>query len=490
MAQERRGGIVGVAEAEDRSSDHVAEVRLSEVLAGLSFALDLTEGQRPGHAVRSCAIGMRIAKEIHLPQDQQSALFYALLMKDLGCSSNAARFAALFGADDRHVKAALKVTNWADALEAFRFVSTNVAPGQFWLRRVWRMLAMAARGPEGARAVVRTRCERGAEIAGMLGFTAQTVEAIRALDEHWDGQGQPYALKRDRIPLLGRILGLAQSVEVFWITYGFDAAHDMAVRRSGTWFDPELVSALKSIKHDVAFWDELRHGHTLEQVAAYEPADEAIVADHDRLDLVAEAFARVIDAKSPWTYSHSTGVARIAASVAGRLGFSTRQLRELRRAALLHDLGKLGVSSLILDKPGPLSTQEFAAIRRHPEHTYAILSRVGCFEHLASDAAAHHERIDGRGYHRGLTGTELALMTRVLCVSDICDALLTSRPYRPGLPTERVLEIMKRDVGTALDPDCFAALRTVLTTDAVVNLATELPAVLVPALAEDYLQAA
>jgi putative nucleotidyltransferase with HDIG domain len=352
------------------------------------------------------------------------------------------------------------------------------------------MLALLSRGLEGAREVVRTRCERGADIAGTLGFTPHTVEAIRALDEHWDGRGQPYQLKRDQIPMLGRILGIAQTVEVFWSTYGFDAAYAMAAVRRGTWFDPDLVSALESIKGDVEFWDRLRLGHTLGEVAAYEPVDEAIVADDARLDLVAEAFARVIDAKSPWTYSHSTGVARIATQIAGHLGFSTPEVRDLRRAALLHDLGKLGVSNRILDKPGKLTDAEFAAMRRHTEHTQAILERVGCFRHFASEAAAHHERLDGSGYHRGLRGDSLAKTTRILCVSDICDALLTSRPYRPGLPADRVLDVMKRDVGLALDPDCFAALRVLLTTT---NLAPEAvpPAVqLVPALAEDYIQAA
>ena len=208
-----------------------ASVRLSEVLGGLSYALDLTEGQRPGHSVRSCVIGMRIARQIGLPHSLRSPLFYALLMKDLGCSSNAARFAVLFGADDQGVKANLKLANWSEVLESVRFVTRSVAPGQFWLKRTWQLFALLARGPEGARAVVRTRCERGADIARMLGFSAHTVEAIRALDEHWDGGGQPYALKRDQIPLLARILGLSQTFEVFWSTYGRDAAYDMASTR-------------------------------------------------------------------------------------------------------------------------------------------------------------------------------------------------------------------------------------------------------------------
>ncbi|HEV3059952.1 MAG TPA: HD domain-containing phosphohydrolase, partial [Vicinamibacterales bacterium] len=188
------------------------DVRVSEVLAGLSYALDLTEGQRPGHAVRSCVIGMRLADEIGLADDQRTSLFYALLMKDLGCSSNAARFAALFAADDHQLKADLKTIDWSRALTSFRYVATSVAPGQSWPRRVWRALAVFARGPEGAREVVRTRCERGADIAKLLRFSDDTVQAIRTIDEHWDGHGQPYELKGQAIPLLGRIVGFAQTV--------------------------------------------------------------------------------------------------------------------------------------------------------------------------------------------------------------------------------------------------------------------------------------
>ncbi len=229
------------------------EVRLSEVLAGLSYSLDLTEGQRPGHAVRTCQIGMRIADVIGLNHDQRSALFYALLLKDLGCSSNAARFAALFGADDHHLKADIKLIDWPVALESFRYVARNAAPGQFFLRRVWRMLAVLLRGPAGAREVVRTRCERGAEIARMLGCADETAQAIRCIDEHWDGRGQPYHLAGEQISLLGRIVGLAQTVEVFFSAYGIKTAYEMAVERRGQWFDPMAgrCSRVCAPRHDV-----------------------------------------------------------------------------------------------------------------------------------------------------------------------------------------------------------------------------------------------
>lgn len=467
------------------------DIRLSNVLAGLSYALDLTEGQREGHAIRSCLIGMRIATTLQLPSDQQSALFYALLMKDLGCSSNAARFAVLFGADDQRVKADLKTTDWPRALDAFRFVARNVAPGQFWLKRAFQLLGVLTRGPEGAREVVVTRCERGADIAGMLGFQDDTVQAIRALDEHWDGAGQPYTLKGDEIPLLARILGLAQTAEVFFTTYGVESAYEMAISRSGSWFDPEIVDAFLSFRSDNEFWGGL-DGDVQSQLAHIEPADRIIVADSDRLDRVAEAFALVVDAKSPWTFQHSRGVAATSVAIAEVMGYPVEQTREIRRAALLHDIGKLGVSNLILDKPAALTDEEFRIMRRHPVATREILVRTGCFRHLASAAASHHERLDGSGYDLGLGRSELPMLTRVLCTADICDALRASRPYRPAMPVERVLDIMRREVGTGIDATCFEALQTAIHGDSVRRESTaDVPELrVVSALAEDYRQAA
>ena len=225
------------------------------------------------------------------------------------------------------------------------------------------------------------------------------------------------------------------------------------------------------------------------QVALAEPKTRALSADVERLDTVAEAFALVIDAKSPWTFRHSNGVAELAARLGERLGFATPAVHDLRRAALLHDIGKLGVSNLILDKPGALSEEERRIMRAHPAHTFDILDRVACFQPIASFAAAHHERLDGRGYHRGDGADAITMASRILCTADICDALLASRPYRAGLPADRVLEIMGREVGTWIDPDCYAALDDLLRDT--VRPVPEVPAVyVVPALAEDYFQAA
>jgi putative nucleotidyltransferase with HDIG domain len=264
----------------------------------------------------------------------------------------------------------------------------------------------------------------------------------------------------------------------------------MAVVRRGRWFDPALVDALLSMRTDTAFWQDFGRGHELARIAALEPPDCVLGGDEAYLDLVAEAFAKVIDAKSPWTYRHSTGVADVATSIGRMIGYGPEELRDLRRAALLHDLGKLAVSNLILDKPGRLTDAEMTIVRSHPGHTWQILNRVGCFRHLTEIAASHHERLDGNGYHRRIGSGALSTAARVLCTADICDALLATRPYRPGLAPERVMEIMGREIDVAIDRECFEALRAVLTAD-VNDRADQAPAVeVVRALAEDYHQAA
>jgi putative nucleotidyltransferase with HDIG domain len=283
---------------------------------------------------------------------------------------------------------------------------------------------------------------------------------------------------------------LAQTVEVFCTTYGVDAAYDMAAARRGSWFDPQVVDALLAMRSDDAFWRSLSADDPIASLSAFEPNDRIVGANEDRLDRVAEAFALVIDAKSPWTHQHSRGVADLTVAIAKTMGYAADQLRDARRAALLHDIGKLGVSSLILDKPGRLTDEEFTAVRKHPADTREILKRTGCFSHLANLAAAHHERLDGSGYNLGLSKSALSLISRVLCTADICDALRASRPYRPGLPTERVLGIMRRDVGTAIDPICFEALESVLQREEIAQRGDVPAARHVPALSEDYRQAA
>lgn len=444
----------------DAAASETGVIRLSEVIAALSYALDITEGQPQGHAARTCLIGMRIAQQIGLPTHDQSSLFYALLLKDLGCSSNAAKMCYLFGADDRKVKRDVKTVDWSKASANFQFVRDQIAPEGTALEKLMKLVSLAMQGPKGPQKLVQTRCERGASIARQLCFTEDTAIAIHQLDEHWDGKGHPDGLKGTEISLLARIMGLAQTLEVFYSLQGLTAANDIAMERRGKWFDPQLVDAFLSIGEDSDFWRMVCRPEPHKQVSCYEPADEVRIADEKQLDSVAAAFASVVDAKSPWTYKHSSGVADIAVGIAEVLGHSPQELRSIHRMGLLHDVGKLGVSNLILDKPGKLDDTEFAALKEHTFHTQTIVGRVESLTELAHLASAHHEKLDGRGYHRGIASGELPISARLLAVADIFEALSAARPYRDGLPQEKILSILNSDAGTAICADSVAALCT------------------------------
>ena len=433
------------------------EIALSELIGALSGALDIGEGESPGHAVRSCLIGMRLADELGLGATARSDLFYALLLKDAGCSANSAHMAALFGADDQEAKRTSKLVDWSRPMSAFVWSLKTVAPDGSLSERVERLRAIRNEG-HVTRSLMNARCHRGAEIARKLGFSEVTAEAIRALDEHWDGHGQPLGLGGSEIPLAARIMCLAQTVDVFQVARGVNVAYRVAAKRDGQWFDPMLVEALRSFRADEWFWASL----VRPDVTAVEPPDRVMTADEDRLDRIAEGFAGVIDAKSPWTHAHCDRVCAIATGMATVLGFDEPAVRELRRAALLHDIGKLSISNRILDKPGPLNQAEQTRFKEHVLLTERILRRVPSFDGLAAIASAHHERLDGHGYPRGLAAEDLTMPMRVLAVADVYEALISERPYRPAYTSEAALELMSADVPTRLDAEAFAALKTLL----------------------------
>jgi putative nucleotidyltransferase with HDIG domain len=442
----------------DRGVADGVELRLSEVLAGLSYALDITEGQARGHAERSCLIGMQLAAAIGLDDDARSALFYALLLKDAGCSSNAARIAGLFGADDAIVKSSRRLTDTSSNRQALLHVLRAAGAGEPTLEKGRRVAAVLRSGRAGARSLIQLRCERGAAVARSIGLSEVVARAIMDVDEHWDGGGYPVGAAGDSISVAGRVLCLAQTAEVFWRYGGPGAACEIVRQRRRTWFDPALVDVFVRLEHDERFW------HSLERpaVAALEPPDQVLVADDERLDRVVHAFASIIDAKSPYTADHSEGVAAIAMTLAALLDVDAATRATLHRAALLHDVGKLGVSNRILDKAGRLDPAERDAVRHHPQWSMEILSRVGAFGEVARIAAAHHERLDGSGYYQGLTAAQLDQPSRILAVADVAEALSARRPYRPALDPDDVLRIMRSEADRALDPKAFAALEQVL----------------------------
>ena len=444
------------------SSAEERTIRYSEVVSALSFVLDTVEGQPEGHVLRSCFIGMMIADRLGLDEDERSALFYALLLKDAGCSSNASRMAALFGSDDFDAKRSWKLVDWSRLPNTVVYAARSVVPGGAVWSKGRRFLAVSLEGPRAARELVQIRCERGAEISRLMGFPDRTAEAIRSLDEHWDGGGYPDGLKRAEIPFLSRICCLAQTVEAFYSAYGPQRAEGVALSRRKRWFDPRLVDALFAAIRENRLWERLADADLTATVSGLEPADRAVRLTDERLDLTALAFARVIDAKSPFTYRHSEGVAEVAVAMSRKMGFPESVVRDQMRAGLLHDIGKIGISNRILDKPGRLTDAEYALVKLHPALTADVLRRVTPFRSIVEVAASHHERLDGSGYHRGLTGAELGQQARILAVADVFDALSQDRPYRRAMPMERVLRILRSESGSGLCPESVEVLEDLI----------------------------
>lgn len=438
-------------------------VKVAEMVAALSYALDLTEGQPMGHSARVCILGMRLAAEIGMAVGDRAELYYALLIKDAGCSSNASRLFHIVAGDEIRAKRDVKTTDWTRVgFESMQYAVNHVGVGRPFLERVATLARAAVKRKTDSTELVKIRCERGANIARRMGFNERVSAGIHSLDEQWDGAGYPEHLEGEAIPLYSRIALLCQTLEVFWREAGETRAVEVVRERAGRWFDPALVRAVESLAARGALWEGLESSSLLADVWALEPVETSLFLTEARVDEICGAFAEVVDAKSPFTFRHSNGVAEAAVRIAETLGMTSDEVTLLRRAGLLHDIGKLSVPNSILEKPGKLDAEEWAVVKQHPYYSWQILRKVPRFGRLSEVAACHHERLDGRGYFRSYDETKLDLPSRVLAVADVYDALAARRPYREALPLETVLGIMRKDAGQALDGACVEALATAM----------------------------
>jgi HD-GYP domain-containing protein (c-di-GMP phosphodiesterase class II) len=279
------------------------------------------------------------------------------------------------------------------------------------------------------------------------------------LDEHWNGSGRPRGLKGEEIPMLARIALLCQTVEIFWRRGGGRAAETVLRQRRGKWFDPVLVDLVLAHASSAKLWREMGAISHPEHVGHLDPEPRVIPSSSlDDMIRIGEVFAAVVDAKSPWTTTHSTRTAAIARLMAETMNFSTHEQDRVGLAGLLHDLGKLSVSNSILDKGGPLRPEEVEEMQRHPAITHEILSPLWPLDDVAEMAAAHHERLDGSGYHRHLRGPEMPHGAHILAVADVYEALTAHRPYRRGMDGDQALALLKKDQGSRLAGEPITAL--------------------------------
>lgn len=398
----------------------------AELLAALSLAIDLGLGQPMEHMLRSCALGVRIADRLGLDLPQRDRIFYATLLSWIGCHADSPELAGVFG-DDIGFRADTYAVDQR-GLGQLRFMLSHVAAGRPWSERAVRSLAFLATGRATMNRIIRSHCISAGELADHVGVDDAVAGLLGFAFERWDGAGLPNGASGEAIPLEMRIVHLCDTTEVFVHRHGVNAARIMVRERRGTQLDPDLADLFTSEA------DELTGGmlgDAWNAALRSAPRDRAV--DRAELTAILTAMGDFADLKSPYTVGHSRAVADLAEAAGRHAGLDEERRRDLRSAGLVHDLGRMGVSNAVWDKRTPLTESERERVRLHPYYTERILSRVPALTRIAGLAGAHHERLDGSGYTRGVTAESLGYTARVLAAADSYRTSVEPRPHRPAL---------------------------------------------------------
>ncbi len=431
-----------------------AHIRLAELVAALSLGIDLGFGQPMEHVLRQCLIALRLAERIGLGEEERAVVYYTALLVNVGCHTDAHEQAKWFG-DDIALKAGKydrEPHGIGTAVAGLRQLGAGNPP----LDRFRLGLEFTISGRRELDGMFEQHADRARVLGEQLGLPGAVLEALGASYEQWDGRGWPGLLAGEAVPIGSRVAQLAEYVEVAHRVGGVSGAQDLARRRSGRQFDPELAALvcadgelLLASLDDVASW---------EAVIAAEPA-LALTLSGERFDAALLAIANFVDLKSPYTLGHACAVAALAAEAGRRIGLPEAEVRTLRRAGLVHDLGRLGVSNTIWDKPGPLGMGEWERVRLHPYLTERMLHRSEALAPLGQIAVQHRERLDGSGYPRGLAGPAISLPARILGAADVYQAMREPRPYRGERSAQDAATELRAEVKRLrLDADAVEAV--------------------------------
>jgi HD-GYP domain-containing protein (c-di-GMP phosphodiesterase class II) len=399
-------------------------VRLAELVATMSLAADLGLGQPMKHCLQQTVIALRLADRVGASESDVIATYYTGLLRHVYCHADAHEQAKWFGDD-----IAMKAYALEGGVESVTGILRMVGSSKSGLARAGLVASFPVPGMREIRGFLLTHSTLAAEFARKIGLDAVACDALQSSYERWDGKGEPKRLKGAEIPLASRLVSLTASAEVYNRIGGADAARKLAKKQRGRQLDPALVDAF-SEDADVLL-DGLEEAASWDLVLDAEPRLSRSVSGAE-LDSVLEAMADLVDVKAPHLAGHSRGVANLAAEAARLSGLSEQEVTVVRRAGLVHDLGRLGVSNAIWDKPGPLTDSEWERARLHPYLTDRMLANVEALAPARDLAARHHERLDGSGYPRGLTAAALTPADRLLAAADVYHALTESRPYRPA----------------------------------------------------------
>jgi len=435
-------------------------IRMAEVLAAFSLATDLGAGKPMGHAMRACYLGMQIAGRLRLTTEAQAELYYSFLLMHSGCTVLSLGLAPAIQGDELAAIGDITLIDDTDPLEVLAWMKRNVSPDAPLPARTLNILRMLLQN-RAAEEHVRGACEVAVRVAERLGMPQGVRDAVRYYLERWDGKG-PYHLKGDDIPLGARLLQLALKIEALHTEGGRDAAETMALEQKGRIFDPQITEAFLEAAVQTDLWETLEKKDLWEVVLDLEPDSAYRHIDEAKLDDVALAVADFVDLKSPATVNHSRETARIAEGIARRMGLAPAEVADIRRAGLVHDLGKIALPGHILLQEGKLSEADREKLRLHPYYTERILSRVPALAAVAAIAGRHHERMNGTGYYRGLSGNELPLSACILAIADEFQERCHADPGQVAPDPKDILKALQPDAGTLFSPECFEALAQTL----------------------------
>jgi HD-GYP domain-containing protein (c-di-GMP phosphodiesterase class II)/DNA-binding CsgD family transcriptional regulator len=410
------------------------ELRLAELLSSLSLASDLGLGQPLGHGLRTCLLAVGLANEMGEDRATVRSVHHVALLRFLGCTTDASETARMAGGDDLWFNRTMGPTLNGGTAEGMRALVTAIGPGEGAVRRL-RMVGAALLDPGAVTDSLRMHCEVAGMLARRLELEANTVRALEHAYERWDGKGLPDHMEGPEVPIEIRIAGVARDIDLATHA-GVDVTEMLGARR-GKGYDPSVVDAALRLGPIPGVDADL---------AAVLDAEPDPVAVLDDLDRALTVLADFIDLKSHWTRGHSRRVAELATLAATEAGLTETDVTTLRRAALVHDVGRIGVESGVWDRPGPLADDDWEKVRLHPYLTQRVLARCPGLAALEPLASSHHERLDGDGYHRSLGESALTPASRILAAADILAALMADRPHRPAMSLDDATKVLQSEV--------------------------------------------
>lgn len=431
-------------------------LRLADILAALSVATDLGHGQAPETAMRVCVAATRLADRLGLGPKECGDVYFASLLRHIGCTAYAHEEAALFAGEEIAARAAVATADMANPREAIGFTISKVGAHLGPMARAGAVVTSLVRTPRAINELAASNCEVGSMMARRLDLPDGVQTALNQVYERWDGKGWPHQLAGDRLCHAVRVTTVADVGIALTDAADMESAREVVAKRAGTMFDPEIANTFS--RHCQSILEGLDDGDVWKTVLVSEPEPRR-TAGETRLDGICHAFADMADLKTTFTRSHSLEVARLSELAAGEVGLDKGEITSIKRAALFHDLGRVGIPNGVWEKPGPLSMSDWERVRLHAYYSERILSRSAALAHLAQTAGTHHERQDGSGYHRQLSKGAIPVPARILAAADTYQAMTSTRPYRAPYDPATTAKLMEQEVSKGrLDAQAVGAV--------------------------------